>query len=65
MCEYVPIPAVSKQIVFWEKSCVTHLLQQKSLLVLLCQLIGREGTLDSGPDHYTVILRCSRHSVFI
>lgn len=50
----------------WNKvSCVTHLLQQKSLLVPFCQLIGGEGSLDAGPDHYAVILPCSRHLGYV
>ncbi len=47
----------------WSKCLrVTHLLQQKSLLLLFCQLIRREGALDSGPDHYAVILFSGRHA---
>lgn len=38
-----------------------YLLQQKSLLVPFCQLIGRKGAVHAGPDHYTVVLLCARH----
>lgn len=39
----------------------TYLLQQKSLLVPFGQLIGREGTVHAGPDHYAVVLSFGRH----
>lgn len=38
-----------------------YLLQQQSLLVPFCQLIGREGTLDTGPNHYAVVFPFRRH----
>lgn len=43
------------------KVCDTHLLEQQGLLVPFGQLVGREGPLDPGPDHYTVIHLGSRH----
>lgn len=40
---------------------MTHLLQQQSLLVLFCQLIGRKGALDACPDHYAIKISAGRH----
>lgn len=42
----------------------TDLLQQKSLLVVLRQLVGGEGPLDSGSDHDTLVLLLGRHVVW-